>query len=68
MELNFTEKRIAGIKAAKAHNAAYAEGTDEEYVQFVMDGASDSYCHQYSLSVEEPPVKVVEEPTGEEPL
>ena len=52
MNLTFTDRRTAGIEAAKAENEEYAEKTNEEYVQFVMDGAADTYCLMYGLPVE----------------
>ncbi|PUA19592.1 hypothetical protein [Glaciimonas sp. PCH181] len=50
-------RKLAGITAARnAYNAANAMvdgfiplGTDQEYVQFVMDGASESYADQYKV-------------------
>lgn len=50
-------RKLAGITAARnAYNAANAmvDGfitmdADEQYVQFVMDGASESYTNQYKV-------------------
>jgi hypothetical protein len=45
--------QLAGITAAReAYNAALPEGdpplaTDEDYVQFVMTSAAQSYANQY---------------------
>jgi hypothetical protein len=49
--------KLAGIsKAREAYNAANAQvqgfvplATDAEYVQFVMDKASESYANQYGV-------------------
>ena len=49
--------KLAGITAAReAYNESNADAedfvpldTDEEYVQFVMDGAAASYANQYGV-------------------
>ena len=56
LNLNFTQKQIRGIEAAReVYNGSIPEGselfknTNEEYITFVLLSASDSYANIYNV-------------------